>query len=261
MSSRAAFTLVELLVVITLVVLLLALLTPAIDKAMDRAMLLNCQMRQRTLQTGMMMYAMDYKQWLPEWLTDNIGATFWWRRLHDNHYVRDREMLVWQNTVGPSHYASPFACPDRAPTPGISGCNTDYLPEWIALNIYLGWNSSNTGSYTAYKRLRLANARQPSATYIFTDGWRNTQNYPVATQNCTITGSHILCLEETLNGVSNITKHDGGANYTFIDGHNEFLTSQDAQTRSRQGYTGQRFPLSGITEYFVLPFPHPTLKP
>jgi prepilin-type N-terminal cleavage/methylation domain-containing protein len=63
--TPAAFTLVELLVVITIVVVLLALLTPALDQAIYQAELSVCGANHRTVITGSQTYAMDFKRMYP----------------------------------------------------------------------------------------------------------------------------------------------------------------------------------------------------
>ena len=62
---RAAFTLVELLVVITVIVVLLALLAPALDKAIYQAELAVCGGNMRGAAGGVLLYAFDHKRSYP----------------------------------------------------------------------------------------------------------------------------------------------------------------------------------------------------
>jgi len=61
----AAFTLVELLVVITIIVVLLALLAPAMEKAIYQAELAVCGSSLEAISTGITVYAMDHKRRYP----------------------------------------------------------------------------------------------------------------------------------------------------------------------------------------------------
>jgi prepilin-type N-terminal cleavage/methylation domain-containing protein len=64
-TTRPAFTLVELLVVITIIVVLLALLTPALNTAIYRAELTVCASQLRGIGMNVTMYANEYKRYYP----------------------------------------------------------------------------------------------------------------------------------------------------------------------------------------------------
>ncbi|QNN21361.1 type II secretion system protein [Planctomycetales bacterium ZRK34] len=64
-SSVAAFTIVELLVVISIIVLLVAMLLPALSKAREVSRRAVCGSNQRQLMTLYMMYGLDHKNVLP----------------------------------------------------------------------------------------------------------------------------------------------------------------------------------------------------
>lgn len=71
-SRRAAFTLVELLVVIGIIALLISILLPALSKARQQANLIACQSNIRQLVMATQMYVSDYHQTLPP------GRNFSW---------------------------------------------------------------------------------------------------------------------------------------------------------------------------------------
>lgn len=65
LPDRAAFTLVELLVVVTIIIVLLALLMPALDRAIYQAELVACQARPRAVAQSVTIYANEYRRYYP----------------------------------------------------------------------------------------------------------------------------------------------------------------------------------------------------
>ena len=64
--QRAAFTIVELLVVVAIIVVLLAMLSPALSTAMYQAELARCAANQRTVANAAIIYALDNKRYYPD---------------------------------------------------------------------------------------------------------------------------------------------------------------------------------------------------
>ncbi|HVL39702.1 MAG TPA: type II secretion system protein, partial [Fimbriimonadaceae bacterium] len=65
MNNRAAFTLVELLVVITILVVLLAMLTPAMDRAIYQAQLTVSAANLKSIAGGVTTYATEQQRKYP----------------------------------------------------------------------------------------------------------------------------------------------------------------------------------------------------
>src|SRR6185503_6008020 len=75
-SRHAAFTLVELLVVIGIIALLIAILMPALAKAREASQKTVCLSNLRQLGTAMQLYATQYKDFIPIGYMDEKQFTY-----------------------------------------------------------------------------------------------------------------------------------------------------------------------------------------
>lgn len=106
-TSRTAFTLMELLVVISLIVLLIAMLTPSLKQAKRNATDTKCASNMRSSTIAFVSYAGDNQQLFPDFSYDpNTGAQYqvahywfraYWRKHMWMNYGMSREMYYSPN--------------------------------------------------------------------------------------------------------------------------------------------------------------------
>lgn len=77
LRRRKAFTLIELLVVISIIALLIAVLLPALQSAQANARTMQGLSNHRSMSTGILFYANDYKQHLPNGIDMVTWTTDW----------------------------------------------------------------------------------------------------------------------------------------------------------------------------------------
>ncbi len=146
MSSRRAFTLMEMLVVISLIVLLISILQPALGKAKYNARVTTCMVNVRSQEQAQKQLA-----------DDNVGR-FWRHNDYSADYVRSAGASdsVW-HAIKKGRYLSEYSitiCPiiKNYPGPNISYGNTyrTYVDEAWQGSDYAGWDTQANQILTTY---------------------------------------------------------------------------------------------------------------
>jgi prepilin-type N-terminal cleavage/methylation domain-containing protein/prepilin-type processing-associated H-X9-DG protein len=241
-SSRRAFTLVELLVVIGIIALLVAILMPALNRARAAAYQIKCGSNLRQMGLALVHYANDYHlavmPFQPGTVTDiwptahyEDSNVFGW--LYYLKYLRPKEAYLCPSdpivTSGDFHvyYAfGPYNDVDK--TYGhngygynVYGLGTTYrspggpdVPGWGALATFPGW--------------KLTDIHRSAETFWAGDGSDNLSD-----------GANAM-LQITLGSDGKPPRrHGDGINLLWIDGHVTRVSGKDARDHSHYGTYGE----------------------
>lgn len=128
--KRAAFTLVELLVVIGIIALLISILLPALNKARETARQAQCLSNQRQIGIVLNMYANEHKGFLPAQYPDSIRWLAKPTREILDRYLQGTEGVFYCPTLDP---AARFIPPAVFGNPADAQKSAEYHWENAAL--------------------------------------------------------------------------------------------------------------------------------
>jgi prepilin-type N-terminal cleavage/methylation domain-containing protein len=161
LRCRAAFTLVELLVVIGIIALLVSILLPALGRAREQARRVQCASNLRQIVVGYTNYATDSKGWYPMsgWEGAPAAADFW----------------LWQVSM------TDFFVPRYLKQPNVLFCpgQAEMFPEWRSQwydKVYQNnWRGTSYLSFTTWimdQTLDMTKDPHGFGTHYQGRGWR-----------------------------------------------------------------------------------------
>lgn len=183
------FTLIELLVVIAIIAILAAILFPVFARARAKARQTSCMSNMKQLGTALLMYAQDYDNVMPMWGYGGSGDA------EDNPSTG---AFTWDTVLNPyMKNVSLLYCPDN-PKRTDSGA----FPRSYAMPRYVSGIPQDDPPAIA------------STVALFEKGWSAPGVWGDATGE-NFFQSHGC----TDYGLDKTMWHNGGKNFTFLDGH------------------------------------------
>jgi prepilin-type N-terminal cleavage/methylation domain-containing protein/prepilin-type processing-associated H-X9-DG protein len=198
---RRGFTLIELLVVIAIIAILAAILFPVFAKAREKARQSSCLSNIKQIGLGVLAYAQDNDEALPNSYNWVYGGSNW-------------PIIKWDPPLVPYVKSLQiFVCPsDKAPEVeqgfGAAG-NISYSANSLIMPAGRGLYDNAIGDIT-----------RPSETIMVTDAYQ-------ASRWCMIPNSTALCGPPDIHARpsgklpdgTNVSRHNNGFNAALVDGH------------------------------------------
>jgi prepilin-type N-terminal cleavage/methylation domain-containing protein/prepilin-type processing-associated H-X9-DG protein len=242
----SAFTLIELLVVIAIIAILAAILFPVFAQAREKARAISCASNTKQVSLGVLMYVQDYDEVFPIYFygipANNAGDPPFTPSTPDT-------IVGWNEGIYPYIKNVPlFRCPDspRAAslTVGADGStfgNSDTAPTGAtgySINARLSGNTGVLDDGAAHPASADAALEFPAATILLSESSSNVSDGGSSSDENEWgwEGRHVDKLygdgwdygttpssAYISTGKPPLTRHNGGANYAFSDGHVKFL--------------------------------------
>ncbi len=245
---KKGFTLIELLVVIAIIAILAAILFPVFSRAREQARKAACLSNAKQIGMAIQMYAQDWDERLPSWLTPCHGgppqALAWWEQI--GAYVKNWDIYKCPS-AGQSQWNS--SCWPRKPS-----------PDWVnnyGYNVSVMYPPGSVASPGCPIRERpigsLAAMQAPAETLVVADCrqnfiqphqwlpdiWGLLTNVILANMFQDSTPEFTCGCPPTVNDMESAarkyTRHSEGAVLIFADGHAKWYHWKQIREYSRGG--------------------------
>lgn len=200
---RQGFTLIELLVVIAIIAILAAILFPVFAQAREKARSISCLSNLKQLGTASLMYSQDYDDmYLPHCLRNlsdfnEHPSAFWYELAMP--YIKNTQVLI---------------CPSHRGNPGGNGYVGSY--GYVCDGFTLDPASVNFTN-TPFGGLGSMAAINHPSEYIMLG-----ETTAALCRVCPLYHTHAMPTAPPVWPVQ-CTRHHGGSNYLFYDGHAKWL--------------------------------------
>jgi prepilin-type N-terminal cleavage/methylation domain-containing protein/prepilin-type processing-associated H-X9-DG protein len=209
-ATKAGFTLIELLVVIAIIAILAAILFPVFAQAREKARQTSCMNNQIQIGRALLLYMDSYDGYSPSYTL--TGGNYLWPSALNPYVKSDSQVYTCPSTAG---YKG-----------GINGWGTT-TTGWDA-----GWGKpvDEKGSYTHNGWMygySASDVKSPSETMFDSDGiWIDA--WPAKGQKLPV--DKVKGADDGGIGRIAISRHSGGVNMTFVDGHAKFVRRENLMT-------------------------------
>lgn len=203
-AKRRGFTLTELLTVLGIVGVLVAILVTVVTRVRESGRRAVCQSNLHQISLAVRQYVQDHDGKFPSLL------------MVDNKNTTQAKIVRWNDVIfSYIKNRSVFECPTSQWPETWS--DTDYSYNWMRLN-HINWSSDKNPLKNEIEGSYEATALSVSTIWLNTDNTWQSEGEDV-TDGVIIKGS---CGRGAIAG----NLHNGGANYSFLDGHVKWLTPE-----------------------------------
>ncbi|MCX7598892.1 MAG: DUF1559 domain-containing protein [Armatimonadetes bacterium] len=207
---KRGFTLIELLVVIAIIAILAAILFPVFARAREKARQASCQSNLKQLALGYQMYAQDYDEKFPAIITACWGGYPIQAKI-PNYLRLEPYVKNWQLWACPSGWGD---CANTSSHHTV--VNTVIQMGLVPANFQINYMVPEPISVNGYS---LGQFQYPAQTVLLADAIAFPRLAAVAYAN--------VCAAECNPGrqIDGNTRHNGGSNIAFVDGHVKWLSA------------------------------------
>ena len=207
--KNQVFTLIELLVVIAIIAILASMLLPALNKAREKAKAISCTSNLKNVSLATMSYVDDNDDYLPTLMLLTTSAMHlytsdnWVNELVEYTGGKKYDQAYWHKGV--------FSCPAKPEHINYTtsaGAATNYLYGGLGWNLYAG----SATDHPSRPVRKIQYFKKPSQ--MVTAGDTKDMN-----------GYTVYYVDPYYQNYA--FRHNGGGNYSWVDGHVEFKSQKE----------------------------------